>query len=254
MKKRDLGQSPSKKRRLKPWVKDIIEVSKTLGECIVRLSILVVVILGSTKIFDTPEAGLTSILNVDQVDQLVVTEVKEDTEENEPQETHEDKIARLVADVESGKAGNGDARKIYLGEDYDEVQSIINKKYPSEPKQTNSKKSTSKSVTKSATGSKAEYQAYAYDLVINVYGWSESDFNALVILWDRESNWNPNAHNKSSGAHGIPQSLPASKMASEGSDYMTSHQTQIRWGLKYIKQRYGNPSNALDHSNRKGWY
>lgn len=104
------------------------------------------------------------------------------------------------------------------------------------------------------TGTKAEYQAYAKGLCLNSYGWSENDFNCLVKLWERESNWNPNAHNKSSGAHGICQSLPASKMASEGADYYTNGKTQIRWGLKYIKSRYGSPSNAWAHSQQKGWY
>ena len=104
------------------------------------------------------------------------------------------------------------------------------------------------------TGTKADYQAYAYDLVLNKYLWSESDYQALVNLWERESNWNANAHNKSSGAHGIPQSLPASKMSSEGSDYYTNGYTQIRWGLKYIKERYGSPSAAWHHFQNKNWY
>lgn len=99
-----------------------------------------------------------------------------------------------------------------------------------------------------------ELQRYAYNLVINTYGWTENDFSALVKLWDKESKWNPNAHNKSSGAHGIPQALPASKMASEGSDYYTNGKTQIRWGLKYIKERYGSPTNAWNHFLEKNWY
>ena len=102
--------------------------------------------------------------------------------------------------------------------------------------------------------SKAEYQQYAHDLVINTYGWSEYDFQCLVNLWERESGWNPNSHNKSSGAHGIPQSLPASRMASEGADYYTNGYTQIRWGLKYIKGRYGSPANAWSHFQSKNWY
>ena len=104
------------------------------------------------------------------------------------------------------------------------------------------------------TGTKEDYKAYAYDLVLNKYLWSESDYQALVNLWERESNWNANAHNKSSGAHGIPQSLPASKMSSEGSDYYTNGYTQIRWGLKYIKERYGSPSAAWQHFQNKNWY
>lgn len=108
--------------------------------------------------------------------------------------------------------------------------------------------------TTAYNSSVSSLQSYAHDLVINSYGWSEEDFNALVKLWNRESGWNPNAHNKSSGAHGIPQSLPASKMASEGNDYYTNGETQIRWGLKYIKNRYGSPLNAWAHSQQKGWY
>ena len=104
------------------------------------------------------------------------------------------------------------------------------------------------------TGTKAEYQAYAHDLVLNQYLWSEADYQALVNLWTRESDWDADAHNRSSGAHGIPQSLPASKMSSEGSDYYTNGYTQIRWGLKYIKDRYGSPSAAWQHFQNKNWY
>lgn len=116
------------------------------------------------------------------------------------------------------------------------------------------KKQQSTTNNSSSSQSVAELQSYAHNLVINTYGWSEYDFECLVKLWNRESGWNPNAHNKSSGAHGVPQSLPASKMASEGADYYTNGYTQIRWGLKYIKNRYGSPSGAWTHSQRTGWY
>ena len=98
-----------------------------------------------------------------------------------------------------------------------------------------------------------EIQSYAHQLVIE-YGWSEEDYQSLVSLWYRESGWNPNAINKKSGACGIPQSLPCRKMASEGADYRTNYRTQVRWGLKYIKARYGSPSGAWSHSQQKGWY
>lgn len=107
---------------------------------------------------------------------------------------------------------------------------------------------------RTATGTKAEYQAYAKNLCINTYGWTENDFNCLVKLVEKESSWNPNAVNKSSGAAGLFQALPASKMASEGSDYMTNYKIQVKWGLKYIKNRYGTPANAWAHSQQKGWY
>ena len=103
------------------------------------------------------------------------------------------------------------------------------------------------------TGSVAEYQAYARQRVYD-YGWSDADFNALVNLWNRESGWNVTNKNRSSGAYGIPQALPASKMSSAGSDYLTNYKTQINWGLSYIKSRYGSPSNAWSSFRAKGWY
>ena len=103
------------------------------------------------------------------------------------------------------------------------------------------------------TGTVAEYQAYAQEKCYE-YGWSDVDFECLVKLWNRESGWRVTAENKSSGAYGIPQSLPASKMASYGDDYLTNYQTQINWGLNYIYSRYGSPTEAWNHSQNKGWY
>jgi len=119
------------------------------------------------------------------------------------------------------------------------------------PKVNNEINSTKQSVM---TATSNDYKNYAHDLVINTYGWSESDYECLVKLWTRESSWRADAHNTSSGAHGIPQSLPASKMASEGADYYTNGYTQIRWGLKYILGRYGSPTNAWAHSEKYNWY
>ena len=103
------------------------------------------------------------------------------------------------------------------------------------------------------SGSVAEYQAYAEKRCFD-YGWSDADFQALVKLWNKESRWNPYACNSSSGAYGIPQALPASKMAVYGTDYLTNYKTQINWGLNYIKSRYGTPTAAWNHSCNKGWY
>ena len=102
-------------------------------------------------------------------------------------------------------------------------------------------------------GIKGEYQKYALSLFPE-FGWDNSELEPLINLWNRESRWNPAAHNRRSGAHGIPQALPAGKMASEGSDYYTNPEPQIRWGLKYIARRYGSPSAAWAHSCSRGWY
>lgn len=86
------------------------------------------------------------------------------------------------------------------------------------------------------------------------FGFSGDQFGCLDSLWTRESNWNPAAHNPSSGAHGIPQSLPGSKMASAGPDWASNPVTQITWGLGYIQDRYGSPCGAWGHSQSHGWY
>lgn len=96
-------------------------------------------------------------------------------------------------------------------------------------------------------------QAIAYDLVM-AKGWSEAEYSCLVALWNRESGWNVYAHNASSGAYGIPQSLPGNKMASAGSDWQTNPRTQIVWGLGYIQGRYGTPCGAWASSQQRGWY
>ena len=84
-------------------------------------------------------------------------------------------------------------------------------------------------------------------------GWAPSEFSCLVSLWNRESGWNTHAANPS-GAYGIPQSLPGSKMASAGGDWQNSYETQITWGLGYISGSYGSPCGAWAHSNAYGWY
>jgi len=81
-------------------------------------------------------------------------------------------------------------------------------------------------------------------LLLPEYGWDTSQFSCLDSLWVGESNWNHKATNSSSGAYGIAQSLPASKMASAGPDWRDNPATQIKWGLGYIKDTYGSPCNA----------
>ena len=88
------------------------------------------------------------------------------------------------------------------------------------------------------------------------YGFSESQWPCLDRLWIGESGWNYRAENSSSGAYGIPQSLPGRKMATVAGDWRTNPVTQIKWGLDYIKRSYGSPCNALDFWNSRSphWY
>ncbi|MBG0826218.1 lytic transglycosylase domain-containing protein [Planomonospora sp. ID67723] len=89
--------------------------------------------------------------------------------------------------------------------------------------------------------------------MLEARGWGDQ-WGCLEKLWMKESGWNERAMNRSSGAYGIPQSLPGHKMASAGADWQTNAATQIEWGLTYIKGRYGTPCGAWAHSQQKGWY
>jgi hypothetical protein len=85
-------------------------------------------------------------------------------------------------------------------------------------------------------------------------GLSAAQFACFDKIVMKESTWNPRATNASSGAYGLVQALPASKMASAGSDYRTNPVTQAKWGVNYMKGRYGSPCAALAFHNSHGWY
>jgi len=108
------------------------------------------------------------------------------------------------------------------------------------------------SPTGNATPGAMQYAAAA----LGKFGWTQSQWPALKALWQNESGWNHRARNPSSGAYGIPQALPPSKMASAGRDWRTNYRTQIEWGLGYIKSRYGSPSRAWRawQSRSPHWY
>ena len=89
--------------------------------------------------------------------------------------------------------------------------------------------------------------------LVSAHGWDGSQFSCLVKLWNRESGWRTNASNPS-GAYGIPQALPGSKMSSAGPNWQSNAATQIKWGLGYISARYGSPCGAWGHSQSTGWY
>ncbi|MEL4319578.1 hypothetical protein WJX64_11230 [Leifsonia sp. YIM 134122] len=97
-------------------------------------------------------------------------------------------------------------------------------------------------------------RATARQLAASQYGWGDDQFQCLDSLWTKESGWDVNASNSSSGATGIPQSLPGSKMATAGADWATSAATQITWGLGYIAAGYGSPCSAWSHSQSVNWY
>jgi hypothetical protein len=94
----------------------------------------------------------------------------------------------------------------------------------------------------------------ARSILMDEYGFAEKEYKCLNQLWTQESNWNYKSRNKKSGAHGIPQALPASKMNVVSTDWRTNPVTQIRWGLRYISIRYETPCKALAKHKRSNWY
>ena len=94
----------------------------------------------------------------------------------------------------------------------------------------------------------------AKSIMFTEYAWGADQFTCLNRLWTKESHWNYRARNKKSGAHGIPQALPAIRMESISSDWRTNPVTQIRWGLRYIEARYMSPCAALAKFKRSNYY
>ncbi|MFC6714954.1 hypothetical protein [Branchiibius cervicis] len=90
--------------------------------------------------------------------------------------------------------------------------------------------------------------------MLAAYGWSQTQWPCLNKLWTQESSWMTTAENPSSGAYGIPQSLPAGKMATVGADYRTNTRTQLTWGMQYVRDAYGSPCAAWDFHLAHNWY
>ena len=215
------------------------------------------------------KANQSEVVNIENVlgNYASITEKIEEVEETIPYETitknadsssNEDRSNKILQEGKDGLRvvtykvkyqNDTEIEKIKISEEI--IQEPINKII-----QVNSNTITSRSEGETRgkiTGTVAEYQEYARE-ACKAYGWSDGEFGSLVKLWNRESGWNPNTRNRSSGAYGIPQALPASKMKSAGSDYMTNYRTQINWGLSYISSRFGSPSSAWGYFQSNGWY
>jgi hypothetical protein len=106
----------------------------------------------------------------------------------------------------------------------------------------------------SRTVSYGDPHRIAASMMSERYGWGSGEYSCLSSLWGHESGWDVHAENPSSGAYGIPQALPGSKMSSYGSDWQDNAVTQIEWGLAYIDQSYGTPCGAWSTFQSQGWY
>ncbi|MPY35952.1 lytic transglycosylase domain-containing protein [Streptomyces adustus] len=100
-----------------------------------------------------------------------------------------------------------------------------------------------------ASTSASSAQAIAHRMIPDT-----AQYNAFNQIVTHESGWNHTATNSSSGAYGLVQALPGSKMASAGADWKTNPATQIKWGLDYMNSRYGSPVQAWDFWQTHHWY
>jgi resuscitation-promoting factor RpfB len=109
-----------------------------------------------------------------------------------------------------------------------------------------------------STGSGFSNEQLANSMAASGYGWTGSETTCLDELWTEESagTWSPTVTDPLSGAYGIPQALPADKMAAAGADWQTNSATQVRWGLEYIASTYGTPCGAwaFERSHTPNWY
>jgi hypothetical protein len=112
------------------------------------------------------------------------------------------------------------------------------------------REAASRSSTRTYAG---DPRSIARSMMASRYSWSGGQFSCLNSLWNRESGWNVHAANPS-GAYGIPQALPGSKMSTMGADWHDNPATQIAWGLSYVKSTYGTPCGAWSTFQSKGWY
>ena len=108
-------------------------------------------------------------------------------------------------------------------------------------------------VTRTEDLTKADPRTLAKALM-PLLGLESSQFSCVDSIWTQESGWNVHADNPNSSAYGIPQALPGSKMSSAGPDWQNSAETQIKWGLNYIKERYGSACSAWSFKQAHGWY
>ncbi|PJM75445.1 G5 domain-containing protein [Bifidobacterium simiarum] len=113
--------------------------------------------------------------------------------------------------------------------------------------------SSSSSASVGTTVPVGEMQQWAHDYLISS-GYSEGDFTGLVYIINHESGWDPHSTNPSSGAYGLPQALPGSKMASAGADWQNNYQTQLKWFISYCNERYGGIQGAYSFWLSHSWY
>ncbi|GAA1588317.1 lytic transglycosylase domain-containing protein [Actinoplanes couchii] len=215
------------------------------------------VYLGQDRDDDAPQAQ----------QQVASTQVVDQAQQQAEQEEQLRLLKVREATHAADRAHRAAAEQVAAAKAASEVKSAASKAWKAETKAIADKKAEEAKKKAEETGGEVEFtgdipascdefsgsRATGCALMIEA-GFKIEQFSCLNKLWKKESGWNYKATNPSSGAYGIPQSLPGSKMASAGSDWKTNPATQIKWGLGYIEGRYDTPCGAWSHSQSVGWY
>ena len=163
-----------------------------------------------------------------------------------PRLTVADQLARPVAEAEN-QQGNATLPQHALQLRLSQTRDAIAQRQPA------SKRAAELAASKAVPAASGSPRQIA-QAMLGSFGWSSSQFSCLDPLWEHESRWSVTAANPGSGAFGIPQALPGSRMVSAGPDWQTSAATQITWGLRYIRDTYGSPCAAWSYEQAVGWY
>ena len=143
--------------------------------------------------------------------------------------------------------------KSIRNENYDETTTTTTTTTTSTSTKKTTKKKTTKNIKMNVKATQQEMLDYTYTEVIRM-GWSSSEYEIIVKLVSHESGWKPNNVNEKSGACGLFQAKPCSKVFKDFPDYATNYKSQIKWGLNYIKDRYGTPTKAWNFWQQHYWY
>jgi hypothetical protein len=162
------------------------------------------------------------------------------------------KVTYSLVYVDGKLAGRTLIKTVTVADPQPEILAVGTAKRPTVSSQSASSGPSGPSAPSAPAPSPGTAKAIARDLLA-ARGWGSEQFDCLVVLWNNESGWNVHAANPS-GAYGIPQALPGSKMASAGPDWQNNATTQIKWGLGYIAGRYSTPCGAWSFWQGNGWY
>jgi len=146
------------------------------------------------------------------------------------------------------------ARATQLSAQADQISQAASELQAAAQKKTQTPATSTTSVSSTPVGSATDPREIARQMMLSMYGWGDSEFGCFDNIIMHESKWSITATNPSSGAYGIPQALPGSKMATAGADWKTNPATQIKWALGYVKARYSTPCGAWSFKSAHGWY